>query len=110
MKKRELKEQSKKRELEIRKEEKEKAKKDVEGALTKELLRDISVEDKLDLVKMISNEIKSSTESHYKKLSDLLMLCEDNNDQIIKSALKNITEVFCDVLPSYKIREEEEKE
>jgi len=59
---------------------------------------------------MIANELKSAIETNYKKMNDLLLLCEDNNDDVVKLSLKNLSEVFCDVLPSYKIREEEEKE
>lgn len=70
----------------------------------------MSVEDKLELSKMIANELKSAIETNYKKMNDLLLLCEDNNDEVVRLTLKNLSEVFCDVLPSYKIREEEKKE
>ena len=110
MKKREAKEQQKLKEKESKQEERDHKRKAVEGALTKELLKDISVEDKQDLSKMIANELKSAIETNYKKMNDLLLLCEDNSDEVVRLTLKNLSEVFCDVLPSYKIREEEDKE
>jgi len=38
----------------------------------------------------------------------LILLCEDNNIEVLRHALKSITEVYCDIIPSYKIRTDED--
>jgi len=88
--------------------------------LTKELLNIASKDDKLDLVKILGREVcNTSTEvkkqgnrtkvivnTHYNKLDDLLLICEDSDIDVVLAAIRQIIFVFCDILPDYKIREE----
>ena len=81
-------------------------KKQSKASLTKEILSVASKDDKLSLVKMLANEIVSSIENNYSKLDDMLMLWEDTDIDVITLSIKQITLVFCDILPDYKIRED----
>ena len=88
--------------------------------MTKELLNIASKDDKLDLVKILGREVcNTSTEvkkqgnrtkvivnTHYNKLDDLLLICEDSDIDVVLAAIRQIIFVFCDILPDYKIREE----
>jgi len=47
----------------------------------------------------------------YRKLQDLLTLCRDpNNVDVVLKAVVNLCEVFCEIIPSYRIREFNENE
>ena len=81
-------------------------KKQSKASLTKEILSVASKDDKLSLAKMLANEIVSSIENNYSKLDDMLMLWEDTDIDVITLSIKQITLVFCDILPDYKIRED----
>jgi hypothetical protein len=41
----------------------------------------------------------------YKQLGDLLKLCSDNNPDVVLKATAALSEIFLDILPSYRIRE-----
>ena len=45
-------------------------------------------------------------DTHYSKIDDLLLLCEDSDVEVILAAIRQIIFVFCDVLPDYKIKED----
>jgi hypothetical protein len=70
--------------------------------------------EKLALVKQLSSDIISYPAFSYKKLKDLLKLCEDNNVDVVLKSTGSLCEIFCDILPDYRIRqletEEEKKE
>ena len=74
--------------------------------MTKEILEIASYDDKLALIKLISKEITNFSESNYKRIDDLLLLCEDKNIDVILAAVKQLVFVFCDILPDYKVRED----
>jgi nucleolar complex protein 3 len=60
-------------------------------------------------VKAIGHEIISFPAFRYRKLKDLLKLCSDPKD--VDVVLKSVTQlciVFCDILPSYRIRQYED--
>ena len=65
------------------------------------------VPEKMTFIRLTKNEIKSNPDEKFRKLSDLLLLCQDpkNIDVVLKS-IKALCEVFCDILPSYRIREQ----
>jgi len=43
-------------------------------------------------------------------LADLLTLCKDDNCDVVLKAIAALTEVFVDILPSYRIREYNEED
>ena len=66
----------------------------------------MSFAEKLTIVKTIKNEIISYPAYRYRKLRDLLNLCEDPKDiDIVLKSVTALCEVFCDIIPSYKVRE-----
>lgn len=49
----------------------------------------------------------SNVEKKYRKLTDLLLLCSDPKDiDVVLSSIKALCEIFCDILPTYRIREQ----
>lgn len=55
---------------------------------------------------MTKEEIMSAPEEKYRKLNDLIMLCSDpKNIDVVIRAIKALCEVYCDILPAYRIRE-----
>jgi hypothetical protein len=88
--------------------------------LTKDILSVASKDDKLMLVKVIGREVTNTTtqlkkkgnrtivivDTHYSKIDDLLLLCEDHDIDVILASIRQIILVLCDVLPDYKIRED----
>lgn len=88
----------------------EESKIEAKPTLTKEILSVATQDDKLSLIKLISKEITNFNEANFKKIDDLLLICEDPDVEIITAAVKQIVFVFCDVLPDYKIREDMDTE
>ena len=75
-----------------------------------ELMAEMNFGQKISIIKAIKNEIISFPAYRYRKLRDLLNLCEDPRDiDVVLKAITALCEVFCDVIPSYKIRELGEK-
>ena len=75
--------------------------------MTVELLHDkevMKLDDKIQLIGLISSEIKANAQISFKKLKDLQVFCKDHDDLVVKQALKSLAEVYIDILPSYKIR------
>ena len=65
---------------------------------------------KISIIKAIKSEIISYPAFRYRKLRDLLNLCEDPKDiDVVLKAVTALCEVFSDIIPSYKIRELNEK-
>jgi hypothetical protein len=86
--------------------------------ISDEVLAQLTFADKIGLIKAISNEIISFPAYRYRKLKDLLKFCQDPKDiDVVLKAVNHLCTVFCDILPSYRIRqyndekqEEEEEE
>ena len=67
--------------------------------------------DKIGLVKAIGHEIVSYPAFRYRKLKDLLKMCSDPKDvDVVLKAVNQLSVVFCDILPSYRIRQYDEAE
>lgn len=46
-------------------------------------------------------------EERYRKLKDLIIFCSDPKDiDVVIKALKVLCDVFCDILPGYRIKEQ----
>lgn len=66
----------------------------------------MNIAEKLTFIKSTTKEIISSPDTKYRKLKDLLLFCSDPKDiDVVIKALKALCEVFCDILPGYRIRE-----
>jgi len=74
--------------------------------MTMDLLKQMNIAEKLTFIKSTQREIISSPDSKYRKLKDLLLFCSDPKDiDVVIKALKALCDVFCDILPGYRIRE-----
>ena len=70
----------------------------------------MNIAQKLSLIKSTKVEIIQGPEQKYRKLKDLLLFCSDPRDiDVVIKALKALCDVFCDILPSYRIREEKKE-
>ena len=73
--------------------------------LDDEVLQQLSFADKIGLTKILADEIISFPAFRYRKLKDLLKLCADPKDiDVVLKAVNQLCNVFCDILPSYRIR------
>jgi len=71
-----------------------------------EVLSHLSFADKIGLVQALAHEIISFPSYRYRKLRDLLKLCSDPKDiDVVLKAMIALCDVFCDILPSYRIRQ-----
>jgi nucleolar complex protein 3 len=74
--------------------------------LTMELVKEMNIAQKLSLIKNTANEVVANVEEKYRKISDLIMLCSDPKDiDVVIKSVKSLCEIFCDILPTYRIRE-----
>ena len=49
----------------------------------------------------------AAPEEKYRKLKDLLLCCSDPKDiDVVIKSIKALCDVFCDILPGYRIREQ----
>jgi len=72
-----------------------------------EVLRQMNIAQKLGFIRDTALDIVSNVEEKHRKLSDLLLLCSDPKDiDVVIKAIKSLSEVFCDIIPSYRIREQ----
>lgn len=62
------------------------------------------------MVKQLTMNIIAHPAFSYKKLQDLLVLCADSNVDVVLKATKSLCDIFCDILPDYRIRQMEEEE
>ncbi|CDW76954.1 UNKNOWN [Stylonychia lemnae] len=75
--------------------------------LNQELINEMNVAQKLSFIKMTQKEIVSNADEKYRKINDLIALCGDPKDiDVVLRSIKALCEVFCDVLPAYRIREQ----
>jgi len=72
--------------------------------LTDEAMAAMRFPEKLSLVKTLTNNIIAYPAFAYRKLRDLLKLCSDSNIDVVLKATKNLCDIFCDILPDYRIR------
>ena len=78
--------------------------------ITDELLGELLFAEKIGLIRAIKNEIISFPAYRYRKLKDLLVFCKDPKDiDVVDKAITALCEVFCDIIPSYRIRQYDEK-
>ena len=73
--------------------------------LTEEVQSKLSFAQKLQMVKSLTVSIVSFPAFAQNKLKDLLKFCADNNLDVVLKAVKALQEVFCDILPDYRIRQ-----
>ena len=72
-----------------------------------ELLKEMNIAQKLSFIKATANEVISNIDDKYRKINDLIMLCSDPKDiDVVLKSVKALCDVFCDVLPTYRIREQ----
>lgn len=70
----------------------------------------MSFAQKIGLINTIKNEIISFPAYRYKKIRDLLSFCEDPTSvDIVMKAMNALCAVYCDIIPSYRIRELNDK-
>ncbi len=85
-------------------------KKNTEGnkeQLNMDLLKAMNVAEKLTFIKSTASELITAPEDKYRKLKDLLLCCSDPKDiDVVIKAMKALCDVFCDILPGYRIREQ----
>jgi hypothetical protein len=66
--------------------------------------------EKLGLIKSLTNDIIAYPAFSYRKIKDLIKLCEDNNIDVVLKSTGNLCDIFCDILPDYRIRQLNDKE
>lgn len=83
-----------------------KAKEKEDNKLTKELITSgvMNIDDKFELIDMMGNEVIGSSGHEISKLNEVMLFCEDNDDIVVKRVLTTLTNIFCEILPGYKIR------
>ena len=64
----------------------------------------LSFTEKLLLVKDLTRQIISYPAFSYNKLKELLTLCSDTSIDVVLKAVQSLCEVYCDILPDYRIR------
>jgi len=71
-----------------------------------EMMKEMNIAQKLTFIKSTKNELIQSPEEKYRKIKDLITFCSDPRDiDIVMKALNALCDVFCDILPGYRIRE-----
>lgn len=73
--------------------------------LTDEILAALSFGQKIAFISQLRSELISFPAFSYKKLRDLLKLCSESNPDVVLKATSALCDVFEDVLPSYRIRQ-----
>lgn len=67
----------------------------------------MNIAQKLSYIKGTVKDITSNVEEKYRKINDLIMLCSDPKDiDVVFKSIKALCEVFCDIIPTYRIREQ----
>ena len=82
-------------------------------SLNRELIDDavmekLSFTEKISIISGLRDSLIAFPAYRYKQLKDLLKLCNDDNPDVVLKAVKALTDVFEDILPSYRIRQYEE--
>lgn len=78
--------------------------------LTDETLQKMKFSEKLTLVKRLTTNIIAYPAFAYKKLKDMLRLCADTNIDVVLKATNSLCDIFCDILPDYRIRQFDPKD
>ncbi len=72
-----------------------------------EIMKEMNIAQKLTFIKSTTNELIQSPEEKYRKIKDLITFCSDPRDiDVVMKALNALCDVFCDILPGYRIREQ----
>ena len=66
----------------------------------------MNIAEKLSLIKQAQHEIISSPEEKFRKLKDLVLCCSDPKIDVVIKAVKALCDIFSDILPTYRIREQ----
>lgn len=75
-------------------------------SLKADMLPQLSFTEKIGLVKAIAIEVITRPAHRYRKIQDLITLCKDNGSvDVVLKAVGSLCEVFCEIIPSYRIRE-----
>lgn len=61
--------------------------------------------EKIAYVKAIATEIVIKPAAKFRKLKDLILLCSDAKVDVTIKATTALCDVFCEILPDYRIRE-----
>ena len=85
-------------------------KKEVPEEIKAAELASYTEEDKLTALSSITGVILESPETSLRLLKEMFVLLEDDSPVIIVETLKKLCDVFLDILPSYKLRVDDEKE
>lgn len=72
--------------------------------LTDDVMAKLRFSDKLTMIKSLTSDVIAYPAFSYKKLKDLLKLCADSNIDVVLKATSNLCDIFCDILPDYRIR------
>jgi len=59
---------------------------------------------KLQFVRQAGSKVKTAPEENVKYLRDLLIMCGDNDFDVVIKAVKELADCFIDIIPSYRIR------
>lgn len=73
--------------------------------LTDDLMQKLRFTEKINLVKSLTIDIIAYPAFAYRKLRDLIKLCSDANIDVVLKATANLCDIFCDILPDYRIRQ-----
>jgi hypothetical protein len=73
--------------------------------LDEELVQKLVFSEKLGMIKSIATEIIIKPTTKFRKLKDLLLLCSDKNVDVVLKSILTLCDVFCEILPDYRIRE-----
>ena len=67
----------------------------------------LSFSEKMELIKVLADSIIANAEQKFRKLGDLIALTEDPKSvDIVLKACDELCRVFCEILPSYRLRED----
>jgi hypothetical protein len=69
----------------------------------------LSFGQKIALISQLKNELTSFPAFSYRKIKDLIKMCSDSNPDVVIKSTNAICDIFEDILPSYRIRENHEE-
>ncbi|KAL2328637.1 hypothetical protein Fmac_022064 [Flemingia macrophylla] len=85
-----------------------------QAAVLAEVKEDLTAEEAFESKKLklaeLGNALLTDPESNIKFLKEMVQICKDNDDTIVKLGLLSLLAVFKDIVPGYRIRLPTEKE
>ena len=76
--------------------------------LDEDIIKELTFAEKIALIKTIGNEIMANSERKYRKINDLLMFTKEPKEvDVVLKAIEELAKVFKEIIPSYRIREEQ---